>query len=343
MMTRLQLMIARRIGYLVFVIFGMSVIMFFISHALPGDPARVAAGGQRATREMILEARRRLGLDQPVYVQYWRYVRQLLQGDFGRSIVTNRPIAEDLRSFLPASLELTLSALLFASLVSIPIGVAASRRPNSGLDNGLRVTSSFFISMPDFWMGLLLVLFFYRMAGLLPFSGRLDFSTLPPPAVTGFMTIDSLLAGNWAAFGDALKHLVLPTVTLGFVSIGFFSRMTRSSMIEVLQSPYIRTAYGKGVPPRRVFYVHALRNAWIPIMTIMGLQLGNIVGGAVVIETIFSWPGIGKYAVEAVENQDFPAIMGFAIVYSFFYAFVNLAVDMLALIVDPRLKRAYTR
>lgn len=341
-MSKTTLAILNRLVYLGFVVLGMSVLMFFISHALPGDPARVAAGGERATAEMIAEARRRLALDKPVYVQYWRYMQQLLKGGFGRSIVTNRPVIDDLTRLLPASLELTLSALLFASLVGIPMGVMASKRPNSLADNGLRVFSSFFISMPDFWMGLLLVLFFYRLLGILPFTGRLSFSIIPPPTITGFMTFDSLLSGNWDTLADSVVHLILPTVTLGFVSIGFFSRMTRSSMVEVLTSHYIRTAYGKGLKSWRVFYLHALRNAWIPIMTIMGLQLGNIVGGAVVIETIFSWPGIGKYAVEAVENQDFPAIMGFAIIYSLFYALVNLVVDLLALVADPRLKRAYT-
>jgi peptide/nickel transport system permease protein len=251
-------------------------------------------------------------------------------------------VVEDLIDFFPASIELTLFALVFATLIAVPLGVTAAKQPNSRMDNGLRMVSSFFISMPDFWLGLLLILFFFGMLGWFPFTGQLSFSTIPPPQVTGFMTIDSLIAGDFSAFADALWHLVLPAVTLSFISIGFFSRMTRAAMIDVLRSKYIRTAYGKGVPPRRILYVHALKNALVPIIVIMGIQLGNIVGGAVVVETIFSWPGIGKYAVEAVQNGDFPAIMGFALTYSLFYATVNFAVDLASLAIDPRLRRSFS-
>lgn len=340
-MTNFQRAIVRRVGHLVLVVVGMSVLMFFISHALPGDPARIAAGGWTATPEMIEAARERLGLDRPIYVQYAMYMLDLLSGDFGRSVVSNRPVVEDLIDFFPASLELTTFALLFATIVAIPIGVTAARKPNSGLDNSLRVVSTFFTSMPDFWLGLLLVLLFFGILGWFPFTGRLGFSTIPPPQVTGFMTIDTLLAADPKAFVDALWHLVLPGITLSLISIGFFSRMTRAVMVDVLRSQYIRTAQGKGASPGRVLYKHALKNAAIPIIVIMGIQFGNIVGGAVVVEIIFSWPGIGKYAVEAVQDQDFPAIMGFAITYSFFYATVNFVVDLLSLTIDPRLRRSF--
>jgi peptide/nickel transport system permease protein len=330
--------LVRRAGHLFLVVIAMSVIMFVISHSLPGDPARVAAGGQRATKVMIEAARERLGLDRPLYIQYWIYVKDLLRGDFGRSLSTNRLILQDLKEMLPASIELTLFALLFASVVGIPLGIAAAIRENTWVDDLLKGTSSFFVSMPDFWMGLLLVLIFYGKLHLLPFTGRLGFSTEIPPHITGFITIDSLLLGRFDIFLDAIYHLILPSITLGFVSIGFFSRMTRSSMVEVLRADYIRTAFGKGLPKKLIYYKHALRNAFIPVLTVMGLQLGNIVGGAVVIETIFAWPGIGRYAVQAVENQDFPAIMGFAIVYSLFYAIVNFIVDVISMFIDPKLR-----
>ncbi|MGE5606348.1 MAG: ABC transporter permease [Bacteroidota bacterium] len=330
--------IIRRIGYLFLVVLAMSIIMFVISHALPGDPARVAAGGERATKVMIEAARERLGLDKPLYIQYFIYIKNLLHGDFGRSFSTNRPILDDLLEMLPASIELTVFALIFACLIGIPLGITAAIHENTWVDNSLKAVSSFFVSMPDFWMGLLLILVFYGKLHLLPFTGRLGFISEPPPLITGFFTIDSLLTGQFQIFGDALLHLILPAITLGFVSIGFFSRMTRSSMVEVLKADYIRTAFGKGLPKKLIYYKHALRNAFIPVLTIIGLQLGNIVGGAVVIETIFAWPGIGRYAVQAVENQDFPAIMGFAIIYSLFYAIVNFAVDIISMFINPRLR-----
>lgn len=328
--------VARRLFSLVFVVFGMSLMMFLISHALPGDPARVAAGGVEATAEMIRIAQDELGLDRPLAAQYGLYVKRGLTGDFGRSIVTRRRIVDDLREYFPATVELTLAAMLFACVIGVPLGMVSALWKGKVIDHLTRIVALFGISMPIFWLGLVAILIFYVWLGVLPSGGRLDYSFLPPPRVTGLYTVDSLLTGDVEKLASALKHLVLPAVVLSSVSLAFIARMTRSCMLEVLSEDYVRTARAKGLAERGVIGKHALRNASVPVVVTIGLQLGTLMGGAVLTETIFTWPGVGTYAITAVENQDYPALMGFAVAFSLLYAFINVAVDVSTAWLNPR-------
>jgi peptide/nickel transport system permease protein len=331
------LFLARRLLALVFVVLGMSAMMFAISHTLPGDPARVAAGGVEATAEMVRIAREELGLDRALPVQYGLYMQRLLQGDLGRSIVTRRRVIDDLREYFPATVELTLAAVLFACAVGIPLGIVSAVRQGKFVDHISRVVSLFGISMPIFWLGLVAILLFYVVLGLLPPGGRIDYTLMPPPRVTGLYTVDSLLAGDLVRFKSSMKHLILPAVVLSSVSLAFIARMTRSCMLEVLGEDYVRTARAKGVAERGIVGKHALRNAAVPVVVTVGLQLGTLMGGAVLTETIFTWPGAGTYAIAAVENQDYPALMGFAVTFSFLYALINLAVDVCMVWLNPRI------
>jgi peptide/nickel transport system permease protein len=331
------LYVVRRLGALVLVMLGMSLLMFVVSHALPGDPARVAAGGVEATAETVRIAREQLGLDRPLAVQYALYLGRLVQGDLGRSVVTRRRIADDLREFFPATLELTGAAVAFAAAAGVPLGILSAVRRGRLSDHLSRLAFLFGISMPVFWLGLVAILLFYVVLGLLPAGGRIDYLLTPPPAVTGFYTIDSLLAGDGERFASSLRHLVLPALVLSSVSLAFIARMTRSCLLEVLAEDYVRTARAKGIREAVIVYKHALRNGAAPILVTIGLQLGTLMGGAVLTETIFAWPGIGTYAVSAVENQDYPALMGFAVTFSFLYALLNVIVDVLTFRLDPRM------
>src|SRR5687768_8735495 len=256
---------------------------------------------------MIAHARERLGLDRPGWVRYLYYMRNALQGDFGRSMVNSRPVIEDIRKFWPASLELALAAIAISAAAGIPLGVLSAVRAGRWLDRLITPGSVFLGSMPIFWLGLMAVLVFYRMLDLLPAGGRLSVSMTPPATVTGLYLIDALLARDVAVFGDALRHLVLPASILSVISLAMITRVTRAAMLDILHEDYLRTARAKGVPESRVVLKHALRNASVPILTVVGLQLGQLIGGVVITETIFSWPGLGLYAVTAVENQDYPA------------------------------------
>lgn len=329
--------ILKRTGSLAFTILGMSFLMFFISRSLPGDPARAAAGGIDASQEMVQHVIKEYGLDKPLIVQYFIYMRHLLQGDFGRSLVTRRPIIEDLKIFYPATFELTLYGVLFACVVGIPLGIISAIRRGKLIDHLSRVTSLFMVSMPLFWLGLMAIFIFYAKLGLLPGSGRLSYDLLTTRAITGILTLDSILLGDFKLLGDALYHLILPMIILSSVSLGIIARMTRSCMLEVMSENYIITARAKGLMEKAVIMKHALRNAIIPVITVVGLQFGILMGGAVITETVFSWPGVGRYAILSVDNKDFPAIMGFAITFSFFYAIINLIIDILYAFVNPKI------
>lgn len=326
----------RRLALLGLVLVGVSLLTFLISHAIPGDPARLLAG-QRASDEVVHQIRARYGLDQPLPVQYARYVVGLLQGDLGRSIRTGRPVAEDLARFFPATLELVVTALALAVVAGVPLGVISASRRNSWVDHLSRTVSVAGVSMPLFWLGVVALVLFYGRLGLLPGGGRLSPYALPPRTVTGFLVLDALLAGEWTVAVDALQHLVLPASCLAFVHLGLVARQVRASLLEVLEQEYIRTAWAYGVPPRRILYRHALRNAIIPTLTVVGLALGDLLAGAVVSETIFAWPGMGSYVVDSIAFLDFPAIMGFTLVVAAGYTVVNLAVDIMTLFLDPRI------
>src|SRR5262245_48061873 len=329
--------ILRRLVGLVLVLVGVSIITFALSQLVPIDPA-AAALGQNAREDQIQAYRKELGLDRPPVVQYFSYVGRLLQGDLGRSIRTRRPVADDLHDFFPATLELSIAAMLVALVLGIALGVLAAIRRNSLLDGIARLFALIGGSLPIFFLGLLVLALFYSRLRWLPGPGRLDATLTPPRYVTGMYTIDSLLAGNWALFKNSLLHLILPAVTLGYFSTTVLLRMTRSSMLEVLNQDYIRTAKAKGLRDQVVILRHALKNAMIPVLTTIGIVFGSLLSGAVLTETIFGWPGLGRYATTSVTSLDLPAVMGVTLVAAVIYPVVNMLVDIGYHTLDPRIR-----
>jgi peptide/nickel transport system permease protein len=325
-----------RLPLLVVLLAAISLAVFTLTQYLPGDPAFIAAGGGDATPEMIAHARQHLGLDRPMVIRYVLYMRSALQGDFGRSMVNNKPVSEDLRKFWPASVELALAAIAISALIGIPLGVVSAIRAGRWLDRLITPGSVFLGSMPIFWLGLMAVLVFYRQLDLLPAGGRLAVGVTPPPTITGLYLVDSLLSGQLVVFGDALRHLILPASILSVISLAMITRITRAAMLDILHEDYLRTARAKGLPEPRIVLKHALRNASVPIVTVVGIQLGQLIGGVVITETIFSWPGLGLYAVTAVDNQDYPAIMAFTLLTTVVYVIINLAVDVLYPLLNPQ-------
>lgn len=329
--------VARRLALMLLVLVGVTALTFLIAHAIPGDPARLLAG-QRASDEVVAQIRRTHGLDQPLPVQYARYMAGLLRGDLGLSIRTGRPVAQDLARFFPATLELVGAAMLLAVVVGVPLGVVSAARQNSWVDHLSRGVSVAGVSMPLFWLGLVALAVLYGKMGWLPGSGRLSPFAAAPPPVTGLYLVDTALASDWAAWRDALGHLLMPAGCLAFVHVGLVARQVRAGLLEVLHQDYIRTARAYGVPPRRVLYRHAMRNALVPALTVVGLALGDLLAGAVVTETVFAWPGMGSYVVDSIASLDFPAIMGFTVVVAVGYTVINLVVDLLTLQLDPRIR-----
>jgi len=328
--------VKKRLFSLVLVVIGVSLITFVISHLIPGDPARLIAG-ERATPAIVAHIRHQLGLDLPLYEQYWHYLVRLAHGDLGMSIRTHRPVLQDIRAFFPATLELALVALFLATLIGIPLGVLSAVYRNKTVDQVVRTISVTGISTPAFWLGLGLIVVFYGRLGWFPGGGRLDQGLAPPADITGFYLVDSLLTGNIPVFFNALKHIVLPAFTLGFVHLGIVARQIRSAMLEQLGEDYVRTARAFGLSRMTVVVHHALPNALIPSITVLGLALGDLLYGAVLTETVFGWPGMGAYVVESIQALDFPAVMGFAVVVSFVYVLLNLVIDLLYRWIDPRI------
>ncbi|MFM2482130.1 ABC transporter permease [Celerinatantimonas sp. YJH-8] len=323
---------------LILVMFGVCLITFIISHLIPGDPARLLAG-DRASAEMVAHIRHQLGLDLPLYQQFIHYLNELVHGDLGTSIRTGQPVLTDLKTFFPATLELAFSALLIAIFIGVPLGVISAVYRNRLLDHLVRLLSVVGISTPAFWLGLGAIVLFYGNLGWFPGGGRLESWLTPPAHVTGMYTVDALLSGDWEVLIDALHHLLMPALTLAFVHLGIVARQIRSAMLEQLSEDYIRTARANGLPGWRIVLGHALPNALIPSITILGLALGDLLYGAVLTETVFAWPGMGAYVIQSIQALDFPAVMGFAVVVSFAYVIVNLVVDLLYLWVDPRMRK----
>lgn len=319
------------------VLFGVTVLVFIISHAIPGDPASMIAG-PKASREAIDKIRASHGLDKPLPIQYLRFVTGLVQGDMGVSIRNHRPVTKDLADYFPATLELTLASLMLCLFVGIPLGILAAVRRNRLTDHLTRVFSVFGVSTPVFWLGLMLLLVFYRNLGWLPGSGRLDIATTPPVHITGMYILDSLLTGNWQTLRQALAHIILPAFCLSYVYLAIITRIVRSSMIQVLGQDYITTARANGLHEIKVVLKHAFKNSLIPTVTITGLSFGELLGGAILTETIFAWPGMGKYVVDSVNYLDFPAIMGFTMVVSLAYVCINLTVDLLYAALNPTIR-----
>jgi peptide/nickel transport system permease protein len=323
----------------VIVVLGVTLITFVISHQIPGDPARLLAG-PRASPQAVQQIRAELGLDQPVLIQYGRYLNGLAHGDLGTSIVTSRPVLGDVMQVLPATLELVLTALLVATILGVTLGALSAVYRDRLIDQCVRLLATLSISVPSFWFALVLLLVFYGTFDLLPGDGRLTPGIDAPTRITGLYLIDALITGNTTAFKDALAHIVLPAATLAFASIGGVIRLIRSSMIEVLQEDYIRTAMASGLRWRTVVFNHALRNSLLPFITVMGLELGSLLFGSVVVEMAFAWPGVGAYVLNAIFSLDFPAIMGFTVVVSIAYVLINALVDLLYRAVNPRLRDA---
>ncbi len=319
---------------------GMTLISFVVSHTLPADPVGANLGQASMENPTIVAAfRAQWGLDKPLPQQYLTYLQNLLTGNLGISIRTHMPVADDIGRYLPASAELAIAATLVGTLVGIPFGVISAVRRNQWIDHLVRGVSLLGVSSPVFWLGLIALYVFYFRLGWLPGPGRLDVGMPEPTHLTGMYTFDSLLSADWAAFGSSLKHLVLPGLVLASVYLGLVTRMTRSSMLEVLSADYVRTARGKGLKNRAVIYRHALGNALIPTVTVLGLAFGDVLAGTVLTETIFSWPGIGRYAYQSAVTLDFPAIMGVSLVIAAVFISVNLATDLLYVTLDPRLRR----
>ncbi|KAB8141626.1 ABC transporter permease [Chloroflexia bacterium SDU3-3] len=330
----LRFLIRRLLGFAL-VLVGVSIITFVLSQLVPIDPA-VAALGQNARDDQIQAFRAEYGLDQPPVQQYLTYVWRLAHGDLGMSIRTRRPVADDLRDYFPATLELALCAMVVAMALGISLGLVAAVRRNSWVDALARTLALVGGSLPIFFLGLLGLTLFYTKLRWLPGPGRLDALIEPPPNVTGMYIIDSALAGDWAAFRNSIAHMVLPAVTLGYYSTAVILRMTRSAMLDVLGQDYIRSARAKGLRDRAVFVRHALRNAMIPVLTTVGITFGSLLSGAVLTETIFGWPGVGRYATASATSLDFPAVMGVTLIAAVLYPLINMLVDIGYNALDPR-------
>jgi peptide/nickel transport system permease protein len=318
------------------VLLGVSIVVFFMVRAIPGDPAQLLLG-QQATEEQVQQVRQNMGLDKPVIVQYGIFLADALRGDLGTSIVTGRPVTTELLARLPATLELTAFAMLIAILVGVPVGVISAVKQYSLLDKFTSVLALMGVSMPIFWLAMILIVIFFVNLGWLPFPGRLS-TGYAVTSITGLVLVDSLLTLNFAAFWDGLKHLILPAIALGTIPMAVIMRMTRSSMLEVMGEDYVRTARAKGVVPWRVIFKHALRNAMLPTVTVIGLQAGLLMGGAVITETIFSWPGVGQIAYDSVNRRDYAMIQGVVLYGATLFVLVNLLVDVLYAVLDPRVR-----
>ncbi len=331
--------ILRRLVLTIPLLFGITLIAFAISHAVPGDPVTANLGQKAMSDPKIVAAfEAEWGLDKPIPQQYIIYLGNLVQGDLGRSIKSRRPVMEDLRAFLPATIELATAAIFFGALLGLILGLISALMRNSWIDHGVRMVSLFGVSMPVFWLALLALFIFYARLGWAAGPGRLDVGLEPPPHITGLLTVDSIIAGDWVVFRNALSHLFLPAVVLGAYTTGLITRVTRSAMLEVLGEDYIRTARAKGLNTRTMLVRHAMRNAMIPIITVIGFSYGNLLAGTVLIENIFAWPGIGQYAYRASTSLDFPAIMGVSMTIALIFIITNLIVDVLYFILDPRLR-----
>jgi len=329
--------VASRLGLLIPTFLGVTLVAFSFIRLIPGDPVEVMAGGRGITAERHAELMARFGFDQPLWKQYVDFVLDVLQGDLGVSFITKKPVLTEFFTLFPATIELSLCAILFAALVGLPAGVLAAVKRGSVFDQTLMGISLTGYSRPIFWWALLLIILFSGILQLTPVSWRINLLYFFDP-VTGFMLIDSLLSGQAGAFKSAVRHLILPTIVLGTIPMAVIARQTRSAMLEVLGEDYVRTARAKGLSPRRVIGLHALRNALITVVTVIGLQVGVLLAGAILTETIFSWPGIGKWMVDSIFRRDYQAVQGGLVLIAGTVMIVNLLVDFLYGLINPRIR-----
>ena len=329
--------LAKRLGLILPTVFGITLVAFGFIRILPGDPVLLMAGERGLSEERYAELLSQFGYDRPIWEQYWLYLTDLLSGDFGTSIVTKKPVLEEFLALFPATVELSLCAIIISIAIGIPAGIIAATRRGSFVDQAVMGTALVGYSMPIFWWGLLLIIVFSGMLQWTPVSGRISLLFFFEP-VTGFMLIDSLLSGQKGAFTSAVRHLILPAIVLGTIPLAVIARQTRSAMLEVLGEDYVRTARAKGLAPLRVVGLHALRNAMIPVITVIGLSVGTLLAGAILTETIFSWPGIGKWMVDSIFRRDYPAVQGGLLLIAAVVMVVNLLVDVAYGIVNPRIR-----
>ena len=328
--------ILKRILMVIPVLLGVTIIIFFITRVLASDPAPVVLG-EHATPEAMAAWRADYGLDDPIWMQYVNFLVSAVQGDLGTSYYTHTSVAAEIASRFPATAELAICAIIVASVCGVGLGVLAAVKKNKLADNVSMVIALIGVSMPIFWSGILLILLFSATLHVLPSSGRVT-PLLQPTGGTGFFIIDTIAKGDMVALGDVLLHLILPTLALSLYSMAIITRMTRSSMLETLNADYIRTARAKGLTKRSVNIKHALRNAMLPVSTVIGLQFGSLLGGALLTETVFAWPGIGKYAVDCVLKSDFPVVQGIVLLVAVIFVIMNLLVDIVYAWLDPRIK-----
>lgn len=327
----------RRLGLAVIAIAGVLVIAFFLTHVIPGDPVAAILGPQ-ARESTIRETRERLGFDRPIYEQFFLYVGRLVRGDLGNSLATHRPVLHDLRDFFPATIELATAAIIVGAGAGLAMGIVAAVARGNWVDHLTRFISLVGLSMPVFWLGLIVLLVFYARLGVLPGPGQIDIFVTPPVRVTGLILLDSLLAGDLAALRNALGHLVLPALVLGSHALAGIARITRASMLEVLGQDYMKVARAKGLIERTVILRHALKNALLPIVTVIGIYYGGLLEGAVLTETVFAWPGLGRYATSAILSQDFAAVMGVTVLIALIFSVVNLLVDLAYGFLNPKIR-----
>jgi len=331
------LFLARRLALVLVTVFGITVFAFALIHLIPGDPVTLMFGERNVDPAQLAALRAQLGLDRPLIVQYGLYVWRALHGDLGTSLATHDSVMDEFLTYFPATIELAVSAMLLAILLGVPAGIIAALRRGGTTDYSVMGLALAGYSMPIFWWAILLILLFSVTLGITPVSGRVDIAYDIQP-VTGFMLIDSLLSDDSGAFRSALSHLVLPAVALGTIPLAVIARMTRSAMLEVLNEDYVRTARAKGLSPLRVVGLHALRNALIPVITVVGLQVGSLFGGAVLTETIFAWPGVGNWLIHGIQRRDYPVLQGGILMVAVVVILVNLTVDILSSMVNPRMR-----
>ncbi len=329
--------ILKKIGVVLPTFLGVTLIAFTFIRVLPGDPVLLMAGERGMSEERHARLMNEFGFDRPILVQYGTYLNNLIHGNFGTSIITKKPVFEEFMTLFPATVELSICALILAVFIGLPVGMLAAVRRGTVFDHTVMAGALTGYSMPIFWWGLLLIIFFSGILGWTPVSGRISLLYYFEP-VTGFMLIDSFLSGQEGAFSSALSHLILPSIVLATIPLAVIARQTRSAMLEVLGEDYIRTARAKGLAPSRVIGLHALRNAMIPVITVIGLQVGVLFAGAILTETIFSWPGIGKWMVDSISRRDYPSVQGGLLLIAAIIMIVNLIVDLLYGLINPRIR-----
>jgi peptide/nickel transport system permease protein len=330
--------VVRRLILLVPILLGLSILVFVWIRALPGGPAQ-ALLGERATPETVAAIEHQYGLDQPIHVQYWKFLQRSIRLDFGDSVTTRRPVTEELKQRFPATIELALAAMIFSIVLGIPLGFVAAKRYGTVVDHLSLVTSLIGISIPIFVLAILLKYVFAVELGWLPTVGRISvLIELEHP--TNFYVLDAILTANWEALSDALQHLILPAIALGTIPLAIIARITRAAVLDVQNEEYVRTARAKGMPPRVVDRRHVLRNAMLPVSTIVGLQVGLLLSGAVLTETVFAWPGLGSWLVQAIEDRNFPVLQGGILFVALVFVIVNLIVDVSYALLNPRLRLA---